>query len=274
MLRVIKILFVTIFFSNPLISQSKKTSMVKPPVGLYFGGISYSNETMAIGYYYFKQDSSFIFVSTTSKSNVLKENLKNSFADTIGGYGKGKWFIKDSFFVIKFDAVKNYSLHNDEVVYHCFSERPFDSVIIKVNLTDKMYGKPLPGAVTIKELNRFIVTDTLGYGEIKFPFSYGEYKVTVSHPDYHDKTIVLNPANNIHELKIALEKKEMSCLKVVKAFSYPIKLRVNENGDIDLFNLKRENAGIEKLLQVIKNGYNKMPEQKYFLDKIMNEIKE
>jgi len=60
---------------------------------------------------------------------------------------------------------------------------------------------------------------------------------------------------------------------LVQAFNFPSKFQVNAKREMTMFNFRKENGGIEKLMQIVNNAFAKMPEQKFFLDKIMNELK-
>jgi len=136
------------------------------PLGLYFGNHFYGETMNGIGYYYFKPDSSFMFIRTGFNYKKTKE-FKDRFNDTLVGYGKGRWFLRDSFIITKFETLPDENILQGEFKYNTFSKAPYDSLFLKVNLTN------------YDEVSRNIALITLGNKMIGNPAGESGYRQIV-----------------------------------------------------------------------------------------------
>jgi len=121
MLRFVFLFYIILNPLSPVQAQGSKN--MGNPLGLYFGG-----DGSNIGYYYFNPDSSFIFFKTAYIPNNKAKEFKDRFNDTLIGYGQGRWFIENSFFVIKFQSVEDENMLNGNLQYHVSSKDPFAAV--------------------------------------------------------------------------------------------------------------------------------------------------
>ncbi len=263
------ILLLTLVFIRPQVN-----AQLIRPAGLYFGGISYGVEQNGIGYYYFSYDSSFVFLNTTVSNSKGRLTSKSTYSDTIASYGKGKWSIVDSFFVIKFKKVDNLNVYNDTVKYMSYSKYPYDSLFLKIHVVNFNKETNNSATITLPDKNIGSITDTNGISITKLPLAYIKYPLHIYKNGFVDKVINLHLDNNVHDIVVNLASTDnCETIYILPEYSFPSKIIKLNNGIKKLQQFNKDEAGIEKMKRLVENSYAKFPMQKYFLDKIMEELK-
>jgi hypothetical protein len=263
------ILGASFFFLSFLLVHAQSNKSVDP-LGLYFGGQAYGETMNGIGYYYFKPDSTFIFIRTGFNYTKAKA-FKDRFNDTLVGYGKGRWFLEDSFLITKFEPLLDENILQGEIKYNTYTKAPFDSLFLKVDVTN--YDEPTMNIALVTLGNRMIGNPAgqSGYREVVLPLHYNQYKLRILKLGYKEQTITLQNGYNVHEIKITLTPEDSSMIDVVAEVKIPYKIHY-QNKEILNGNLKKQNEGKEKLMLFVKNGINKFPRQVALLQKIMSEL--
>ncbi|MEP7236883.1 MAG: hypothetical protein ABI685_03420 [Ferruginibacter sp.] len=234
-------------------------------MGLYFGG-----ELSNIGYYYFNPDSSFIFFKTGFIFESKPQEFKNRFNDTLIGYGKGRWFVEDSFLITKFENVQVENILQGGIKYNASSKAPYDSLFLKVNVTN--YDEMTSNIAGVTLFNRFIGNPLGGVSQVTLPLNYGQHKLAIYKYGYIRREITLQPGYNSHDITITLARDDSSTIKLVSEVKMYNRFHY-ENGEM-VFNgkLKKQDEGKEKLALFIKNGFYKFPMQVALLNQILNEL--
>ena len=266
----ILLFYIAMFFTLTANSQNK--NVVNNFQGLYFGGESYGESVNGIGYYYFNPDSSFIFIRTGLNQNAKTKEYKDRFNDTLVGYGKGHWFIKDNAIVVKFETIPDENIQNGKLQYSGYSKVPFDSLFLNINVTN--YDNKSLGVATIifPVKNIGAATDTLGFSKASLYKSDNLGDILISKPGYLDMSITLAKNFNAHELIITLAKSDHSIIGLVSKVEYAFKFHYENKILIFDRKLKRQVEGKEKLRQIVKNSIDKFPLQIAFLQKILREL--
>ena len=270
MLRYVLCVYIVFFHFLPGHSQINKG--VKNPLALYFGGQYYGENMNGTGYYYFKSDSTFVFIRTGFKQDSNTKPIKDQFNDTLIGYGSGRWFLEDSFFVTKFDTLQDENILQGALKYNAYSRSPYDSLFLKVNLTN--YDAISRNIASVTLANRFIgnPAGASGYREIVLPLSYSKHKLIIQKIGYIGRTIVLLPGYNWHEISVTLAPLDNSIIDYVTGTKMRYKFHYEDNEMILDSRLKKQVEGKEKLVLFIKNSFSKFPMQKALLNKILKEL--
>jgi len=203
-----------------LTANSQNKNDVNNFMGLYFGGQSYGGSMDGIGYYYFNPDSSFIFIRTGLNQNVKTKEFKDRFNDTLVGYGKGHWYIKDNFLLVRFEAISDENIQNGKLKYMGYSKAPFDSLFLNINVTnydDETFGM---ASIIFSAKNIGSVTDSLGFSKAALSKSGNLGDMLISKPGYSDMSIALPNNFNIHEFSITLAKSDHSNVDLVSKVEY------------------------------------------------------
>jgi len=263
MLRFIFLFYIILNFLSPVQAQGSKN--MGNPLGLYFGG-----DGSNFGYYFFKPDSSFIFFKMGVIPNNKAKEFKDRFNDTLMGYGRGRWVIENDLFVIKFQSLQDENLLNSNLQYNTSTKAPYDSLFMKVNVTN--YDERTQNIASVTLSNRFIANPLGGISQVTLPLNYNKYKLKIYKHGYIEQEIQLVPGYNVHEIIITLSPNDGSTVEVVSESMSGYKFHY-ENGEL-IFNgrLKKQREGKEKLALIIKDSYKKYSQQKVFLQKIMKEL--
>lgn len=233
-----------------------------PFPGLYFGG-----QTPNIGYYYFKADSSFIFIKTGLKKDNIKRDFENQFDDTLSAYGIGKWFIRDSFFIINFREKFSENITSGDLKYKAYSQAPFDSLLLSVTVTN--FDNQTLNIASVIIGDRFIANPTGGEARSKLPLSFVNQKLEVYKTGYLKQDLYLIKGYNAHELTITLAPDDGSTIEIVSAAQFPYRYH-KQNGSFRIIgSLKKQREGPEKITQLVKNGFAKFPKQHVLISEIL-----
>jgi len=240
--------------------------------GLYFGSQSYGEKFNVVGYYYFRADSSFAFFRTGLIPGSRATEFLNRFNDTLVGYGKGKWFIHDGFLVTKFETFEDENILQGEIKYNAYSQRPYDSLFLKVKVTN--YDSITLNLSTVSISNKFIgkPADASEYKEIVLPLSYNREKLIVQKEGYLEKSIKLQFGYNVHDVTITLAPKDNSTIDLISEVQIPYKFHYEDKKIVFDGKLKRQSLEKKKITMFIKNSFKKFPNQTIFLQKIMDEL--
>ena len=268
-----KILLSNILLIITLTLNGQVNSDVSKFAGLYFGTQSYGESMNGIGYYYFNSDFSFIFIRTGLSLNTKTKEFKDRFNDTLIGYGKGHWHIKDNAVAIKFENIPNENIQNSKLKYSGYSKAPFDSLFLNISVTNYDYNSLGVAVITFPKKNTGAATDTLGFSKASLFKSDNLDEIVVSKQGYFDLPITLSKNFNVHELTVTLAKADESNVELVSKVEYAFKFHYENKMIVFDGKLKKQNAGKEKLMQIVKNSFSKFPMQKTFLQKILDELK-
>jgi hypothetical protein len=268
MLRLILCVYIIFFLFFSGYAQVNKS--VKEPLGLYFGGDVYGESMNALGYYYFKSDSTFIFLRPGFNPNSKSKEYKNRLNDTLAGYGEGRWSLQDSLLIIKFESVQDEYILKGELRYNAYSKTPFDSLLLKVNVTNQDEFSGNIAGVSIS--NRFIGNPLGGNSQVTLPLNYSKYKVEIYKSGYVKQAITLQPRYNTHEITITLTPQDSSIINLVASVKIPYKFHYKNEEMIFIGNLRKQSEGKEKLASIVKNSFKKFPTQIALLNKILKEL--
>jgi hypothetical protein len=249
-------------------NAQKASDLSCKPWSLYFGGM-----LSGIGYYYFKSNSSFIFLRRGLTVDNKKEAFKDRFNDTIVGFGKGEWFLKDSFLIVKFDSQPDENIFQGKLRYSTSSKKPYDSFFLKVNVTN--YDKKTLNIASVKLFDKYIgnPAGATGYRQITLPLKYNKHELVIHKPGYIEQRIKLQPGYNVHEITITLSANTDSVIDVLSKVEFPYKFHCDNNSLMFDGKLKKQNEGKEKLISLVMNSYKKFPIQRAFLNMILGELK-
>mgnify|MGYP001474785979 CR=1 FL=1 len=269
---------IILFFSTISKGQQYKSDSYRE--GLYYGGKYFAN--IQSGYYYFKKDSTFLFLGLTEKKNInLKDtdNPKRFFTDSIQCFGKGRWYLKDSFYIMEFEDIRGFytDIKKDDIQYHSYSKFPYDSLFLKFHVLNYTPQTKGVASVTFKEINVGNITDTLGFSESVAPLSFIKYELSIFKPGFEEKTIKLIQNNNAHEIVINLSPESDSKIYLVGSIKIPyLAYSKKNNKRVQFWNDKRiftaEQGDIKKLIEIVRKSYSNTSEQKYLLDLIISEL--
>lgn len=264
-------------------SKAQQRQMKAKPQGLYFGGKYF--DKLYPGYYYFKNDSTFIYLGLAWKKESGYENSsdrhnpKRFFTDSMLCFGKGKWYLKDSFYTTEFEDMDNrfLDIRKDDVQYHSYSKYPYDTLFLKIHVTNFTPQTLGNASILFKEINIGAATDSMGLSEAKLPINLIKYPITVFKPGFDEKIFRLIPNNNVHEITFSLSPKNDSKVYLIGSTKIPYRAYDKKTKNkIQFWNDGRlfiaEKGDVKKLIEIVMKNYSITTEQKYLLDSILSEL--
>ncbi|MEJ7626612.1 MAG: hypothetical protein WKF35_07115 [Ferruginibacter sp.] len=257
------LLLITIcLITKSCISQSKLRLQ-----GLYR---VYSSETS--GYFYFKEDSSIIYVGfQRKKDSIIKDVI--IFNDTINKLGRGKWWVEDSFFVIRLGKFDAPFLNSNKTSVTSYSTPPFDSLIVKFHINFEDSSTKERAFISFKN-GRGDITDKNGRLQFTMPLHFVDSIVTINGFTHYNQVIQLTPENNVHEIEVTLAKLVDRRISVIQYRNYSYKLRYLTDPLLvkNNYNFRYVEGGKSKLRQIIDKNILIYPIQKHLLQAIASEL--
>lgn len=215
-----------------------------PPTGAY-QGVSING---AIGYYLLNNDSSFLFLGMKPSNQFTKKKMPYNISDTITTLGTGKWQIENNFIILKFLNQNLFPLLNSIVNYSCYTNSPFDSLILDIQINNK--APTLQNIFFIGTASKQFgsLTDTSGHAKLILPINFDLINVEISSPLFYTQSILIDKNCNIHKMKVTLtEKLDSEILELQKSDIF-FRLK-NNNTEFDSKIMRKIN--ISKLKDII-----------------------
>lgn len=183
------------------ICNAQKTNHFTITPGLYFGSeISSIDENILSGYFLFRKDSTFLFMSNESDINK-KESIKDAFS--------GNWFIKKTDLILYFKQLQfsSQQLLLNEINYLSETRNSIDSVYLSGKVIDSI-GNPLSAvSVILPEIDKACVTNKEGIYNCQITNDSKVTRVVFKYVLGGTINVPLLPNHNYHVINVSMPAK-------------------------------------------------------------------